>query len=66
VNPLREQCEYAVLEAAQKERAAWAELERASRPKARDELAVRLYRERWQAAAHTLVGALRALKRTGV
>ena len=63
MNPLREQREYAVLEAARKERAAWAELERASRPKARDELTVRAYRERWQAAAHALVGALRALRR---
>jgi len=65
VNPLREQREYAVLEAARKERTAWAELERASRPEPRDELTVRLYRERWQAAAHALVGALRALKRNG-
>jgi hypothetical protein len=63
VNPLREQREYEVLEAARKERAAWAELERASRPKARDELTVRLYRERWQATAHVLMEALRAVKR---
>jgi hypothetical protein len=63
VNPLREQREYDVLEAARKERAAWAELERASRPKVRDELTVCAYRERWQAAAHALVGALRAFKR---
>ena len=67
MNPLREQREYAVLEAARKERAAWAELERANRPKDRDELTVRACRERWQAAAHTLVGALRAVKqRPGV
>jgi hypothetical protein len=63
VNPLREQREYEVLEAARKERAAWAELERASEPEPRDEFTVRVYRERWQATAHALVGALRALKR---
>jgi hypothetical protein len=62
VNHLREQLEHAVFEAAREERAAWAELERANRPKDRDELTVRAYRERWQAAAHALVGALRTLK----
>ena len=65
MNPLREQQEYAVVEAARKERAAWSQLEQASRPKERNEVAVRRYRERWQAAAHALVDALRALKRTG-
>jgi hypothetical protein len=65
MNPLREQREYAVLEAARKERAAWAELERASKPHPRDELTVRASRERWQAAAHALVGALRAFHPSG-
>jgi hypothetical protein len=63
VNSLREEQEYAVREASLKERAAWADLERASRPAEADEVAVRFYRERWQAAAHTLVTALRDLKR---
>jgi hypothetical protein len=63
VNPLREQLEYAVHEAAQKERAAWSALERAARPAEPDETAVQASRERWQVAAHTLVNALRALKR---
>jgi hypothetical protein len=63
VNPLREQHEYAVREALERERAAWGDLERAARPSDADETAVRAYRERWQVAAHRLVNALRALKR---
>jgi hypothetical protein len=63
VNPLREQREYAVQEALERERSAWGELERAASPNNEDENALRLYRERWQEAAHTLVTALRALKR---
>jgi len=63
VNPLREQQEYAVHEALQRERAAWGDLERAARPSDGDETNLRAYRERWQAAAHALVSALRALKR---
>jgi hypothetical protein len=63
VNPLREQREYAVQEALERERAAWGDLERVARPNNTDEGALRLYRERWQDAAHTLVTALRALKR---
>jgi hypothetical protein len=63
VNPLREQREYAVQEALERERAAWGALERAASPSNEDESALRLYRERWQEAAHTLVTALRALKR---
>ena len=63
MHPLREQLEYAVHEAAQKERAAWAELERASRPAEPDETWVRTSRDRWQVAAHALLDALRALKR---
>jgi hypothetical protein len=63
VNPLREEREYAVREAAERERAAWSALERVSRPDEPEESALRAYRERWQAAAHNLVIALRALKR---
>ena len=63
MNPLREQREYAVQEALGREREAWSDLERAARPSDADETAVRAYRERWQAAAHSLVSALRALKR---
>jgi len=63
VNPLREQREYAVHEALQRERAAWSDLERAARPSDADEASVRSQRERWQAASHALVAALRALKR---
>jgi hypothetical protein len=63
MNPLREQREYAVQEALARERAAWSELERVARPSDADETALRAYRERWQAAAQTLVNALRALKR---
>jgi vacuolar-type H+-ATPase subunit H len=63
MNPLREQREYAVREAAQREREAWSDLERAARPNATDDTSLRTYRERWQATAHTLVDALRALKR---
>jgi hypothetical protein len=62
VNPLREQREYAVHEALQKERAAWHELERASRPN-QDLSVLEARRDRWQAASHALVAALRALKR---
>jgi len=63
VNPLREQREYAVQEALERERAAWGELERAATPDNEDESALRVYRERWQEAARTLVTALSALKR---
>jgi hypothetical protein len=63
VNPLREEREYAVREALERERAAWGELERAARPSEADETDVRAYRERWQVASHALVSALRALKR---
>jgi hypothetical protein len=63
VNPLREQREYALHEALQREREAWSDLERAARPNAADESILATYRERWQAAAHALVIALRALKR---
>jgi hypothetical protein len=63
VHPLREQREYAVHEALERERAAWNDLERVARPSEADETVLRAYRERWQAAAHTLVAALRALKR---
>ena len=63
MNPLREQREYAVQEALERERAAWGDLERVAHPNNTDEGALRLYRERWQDAAHTLVTALRALKR---
>ena len=62
VNPLREQREYAVREALQRERAAWAALERASRP-ADDDVDLGPVRGRWQAASRSLVDALRALKR---
>jgi hypothetical protein len=63
VHPLREQREYDVHEALERERAAWNDLERVARPSEPDETALRAYRERWQAAAHALVAALRALKR---
>lgn len=63
MNPLREQREYAVREAAARERAAWTDLERAARPRDADEIRLRASRDRWQAAAQTLVNALRALKR---
>jgi hypothetical protein len=63
VNPLREEREYAVREALQRERAAWSDLERVARPKDADEYSLRVCRDRWQAAAHALVSALRALKR---
>jgi hypothetical protein len=62
VNPLREQREYAVHEAAQQEREAWSALERVSRPDAPDEADLMRFRERWQAAARSLIAALRALK----
>ena len=48
MHALREQREYAVLEAAQQEHEAWTELERASRPDRADEALVRAYRERWR------------------
>jgi hypothetical protein len=63
VNPLREKREHAVREALERERAAWTALERAARPNDPDEAALRSQRERWQAASHALVSALRALKR---
>jgi hypothetical protein len=63
VQPLREQREYAVREAAQRERAAWAALERASRPQDVDEASLRTVRGRWQTAARSLVDALAALKK---
>ena len=63
MNPLREQREYAVQEALERERVAWGELERAASPDYEDESALRVYRERWQEAARTLVTALSALKR---
>ena len=63
MNPLREQQEYAVREALERERAAWTDLERVARPSDADETALGAYRERWQSAAHALVSALRALKR---
>jgi hypothetical protein len=62
VNPLREEREYAVLEAARREREAWQELERATRPEDVDEPTRRVYRERWHAAAEALANALRNLK----
>jgi hypothetical protein len=63
VDPLREQREYAVREAAQRQRAAWAALERASRTDDADEANLSILRRRWQAASRSLVDALRALKR---
>jgi hypothetical protein len=62
VNPLREEREYAVREAARRERAAWSRLQEATRPETPDPTAVRTYGERWRDAAHRLVDALRALK----
>jgi hypothetical protein len=62
VNPLREEREYAVRDAALRERAAWTELIRAGRPEDADPAALGAYRERWQAASRKLVRALRALK----
>jgi hypothetical protein len=59
---LREQREYAVLEAAQEEHEAWTELERASRPDRADEALVRACRDRWQAASRRLIQALEGLK----
>jgi len=63
VNPLREEREYAVQEALEREREAWSDLERVARPRDADETALSAYRERWQSASHALVSALRALKR---
>jgi hypothetical protein len=62
-NPLRQQREYAVREAARRERDAWTQLERARRPEAADEETRHAFRERWHAAANALVDALRAVKR---
>jgi hypothetical protein len=63
MNPLREEREYAVREAAERERTAWSEFERASRPDEADEAALSDLQDRWQAASRSLVAALRALKR---
>jgi hypothetical protein len=63
VNPLREQLEYALHEALQRERKAWSDLEQAARPADLDDTRLRACRERWQTTAHALVTALRALKR---
>jgi hypothetical protein len=67
VDDTRERREQAVSAAFRTERAAWAELERASRPASgeggfTDEIALRASRARWQAASHSLVDALEALK----
>src|SRR3954451_14264847 len=62
VNPLREQREYQVREAAQQERAAWFALERVSGREASDEVVLRRFRQRWQETSRSLVEALRALK----
>jgi hypothetical protein len=59
---LHEEQKHAVVAAAQRERAAWTALERVSRPNVEDESALQAYRERWRAAAHSLVEALQALK----
>jgi hypothetical protein len=59
---LREQREYAVLEAAEEEHDAWMELERASRPDRAEEAEVRAYKERWRVASRRLIVALEALK----
>ncbi len=61
MNPLREQREYAVHEALQKERDAWHALEQASRPN-QDLGLLEVRRERWQVASHRLIEALGALK----
>ena len=63
MNPLREEREYAVREALERERATWSALERAARPTDADQTVLQAYRERWQVASHALVSALRALKR---
>jgi hypothetical protein len=62
VNPLREQREYAVREAAERERAAWSAFERAARPDAVDEATLHAFRDHWRTASRSLVEALRALK----
>ena len=62
MHPIREQREYAVLEAAQQERAAWRALEKVNRPNA-DARLLEAQRQRWQDAARSLAYALRALKR---
>jgi len=63
VHPLREQHEYAVREAAERERAAWRALEAANRPDAEPTL-LEARRVRWQTEARALVSALIRLKRT--
>jgi len=62
MHPIREQREYAVLEAAQQERAAWRALEKVNRPNA-DARLLAAQRQRWQDAARSLAYALSALKR---
>jgi hypothetical protein len=63
MHPLREQREYAVLEAAHREREARAALEAVSRHEdTTGAEVIRLHRARWQAAARALGDALRALK----
>jgi hypothetical protein len=59
---LRAQREYAVAAAARREREAWRALEQASRSEAEDDEDIRVARVRWQAAARSLVEALRLLK----
>ncbi|TML05556.1 MAG: hypothetical protein E6G36_02400 [Actinobacteria bacterium] len=59
---LHEERADAVLEAARREHAAWTDLERAIRPDAADEAAIRAYRERWRLASRRLIEALEALK----
>lgn len=66
VNPLREQREYAVRQALERERAAWSELERAARPNEPDETRLRACRDRWCAASRRLVAALELLKASRV
>jgi hypothetical protein len=63
VQPLREEREYAVREAAERERAAWSEFEQARRRDEDDEAALSDLLNRWQTASRSLVAALRALKR---
>ena len=59
---LREQREYAVLDAAEEEHEAWTQLERASRPDRADEALVQACKERWRVASRRLVAALEGLK----
>jgi hypothetical protein len=58
----REERERALSAAARRERAAWTVLERASRPDGADQAYLHAVRARWQAASHSLVEALEALK----